>query len=167
MKYTSSEANKQLRILYNELADLLSKEKRSCVFTAALGEDPETCRPPYSYDEAQALIADTEKKVRQLKHALNVFNSTHNVPGFDMTIDEMLVYLPQLSARVEKLQEMADRLPKERVEEKYGRTSPVIDYTYVNYDVNKAAADLAEARRELADAQLALDKVNTTETFEI
>ena len=43
------------------------------------------------------------------------------VDGFGITIDEMLVYIPQLTKRKIKLLKMKSRLPKERVEEQYGR----------------------------------------------
>ena len=59
------------------------------------------------YEELQArgLIAQTtnEEEIRKLKHALNVFNASNKVPGFEMTVDEMLVYLPQLSREKNKL----------------------------------------------------------------
>ena len=45
--------------------------------------------------------------------------------------------------------------------------SAVIEYTYANYDVEKAKAAADAAAEELARAQTALDKVNNTETMEI
>ncbi len=53
-----------------------------------------------------------EAKIRKLKHAINIFNATQTVDGFDMTIDELLVYIPQLTKRKSKLLEMKSRLPK-------------------------------------------------------
>lgn len=58
-----------------------------------------------------------------------------------MTIDEMLVYIPQLTRLKNKLLEMKSRLPKERVEEQYGRPSNIIDYRYANYDIAAVEAD--------------------------
>jgi hypothetical protein len=48
-----------------------------------------------------------------------VFNVTHTVPGFDMTIDQILVYIPQLTAKKIKLYEMKTKLPKTRDESTY------------------------------------------------
>lgn len=107
-----------------------------------------------------------EAKIRKLKHAINIFNATQTVDGFDMTIDELLVYIPQLTKRKSKLLEMKSRLPKERVEEQYGRQSSIIDYTYANYDIAAVEADYEKAADELSRAQLALDAVNQRETFE-
>lgn len=123
MKYTSAQANKLLKKLNDEYSALLDKEQRSRDFRAAMGEDVESVRPAYDYAETQARLAELEGKIRALKHAINCFNMTHFVDGFEMTIDEMLVYIPQLTRRKNKLLEMKSRLPKERIEEQYGRSS--------------------------------------------
>ena len=134
MNYTSAEANKLLKKLNDEYSALLDKETRSRDFRAAMGEDIASVRPAYDYAETQARLAALEEKIRRLKHAINCFNTTHFVDGFDMTIDEMLVYIPQLTRRKNKLLEMKSRLPKERVEEQYGQSN-IIDYRYANYDI--------------------------------
>ena len=166
MKYTSAEANKLLKKLNDEYAALLDREKRSREFRAATGEDIESVRPAYHYDETQQRLAEMEQTIRSLKHAINLFNVTHQVDGFDMTIDEMLIYIPQLTKRKEKLREMRARLPKERIEEQYGRQSNIIDYTHTHYDLAEVEADYAKTADELTRAQLALDAVNQRETFE-
>ena len=126
MKYTSAEANKLLKGIEARIDDLKNKEKKSRSFHAASTEDPETLRPEYGFEETQKQIAALEKQVRMVKHAINTFNVTHAVPDFDdLTIDQALVYLPQLSNRVSKLKSMAAALPRERVVS-YG--SNIIDY---------------------------------------
>lgn len=165
MNYTSAEANKRLKKLNDEYAALLDKEARSRDFRAAMGEDAESVRPAYDYAETQTRLAALEEKIRHLKHAINCFNATHIVDGFEMTIDEMLVYIPQLTRRKNKLYEMKSRLPRERVEEQYGRPSGIIDYRYANYDIAAVEADYDKTADELSHAQLALDAVNGRETF--
>lgn len=122
MTYTSAQANKLLKKLNGEHAALLDKESRSKDFCAAMGEDVESVRPAYDYADTQNRLAELEQRIRKVKHAINVFNATHVIPDFHMTIDEMLVYIPQLTQRKNKLAEMKARLPKERVEEQYGRS---------------------------------------------
>ena len=61
---------------------------------------------------------------------------------------------------------MKSRLPKERVEEQYGRQSNIIDYTYTNYDLTAVEADYEKTADELSRAQLALDTVNQRDSFE-
>ena len=167
MKYTSAEAAKLLRRLSEERDALLELERQSASFVAAVSEDVESVRPAYELADVQKKLAALEWKIRKVKHALNVFNSTHEVPGFGMTIDQLLVYIPQLSQRKMKLREMAASLPKTRVKGRTAASSAVIEYTYANYDVEEARAAADAAADELARAQTALDKVNSTETMEI
>lgn len=94
MKYTSAQANKRLKKLTDEYVSLREKESRSREFRAAAGENVESVRPAYDYADTQCRLAGLERCIRRIKHAINLFNATHTVPGFDMTIDEMLVYIP-------------------------------------------------------------------------
>ena len=167
MKYTSAEANKLLKKLNDEYAALLEKERRSRNFRAAMGEDVASVRPAYDYAKTQARLAELEENIRRIKHAVNCFNTTQSVDGFNMTIDEMLVYIPQLTKRKSKLLEMKSKLPKERVEEQYGRQSNIIDYTYTNYDLAVVEADYEKVIDELSRAQLALDAVNQREIIPV
>jgi len=164
MLYTSAEAAKLLRKLNEEKDTAEAAEARSSVFHAAVGEDVESVRPAYDYAEARKKAAALDTKIRAVKHAINRFNVEHEVPGFGMTIDQMLVYIPQLTRRKQKLLEMQDRLPKQR-EPGYGAN--IIDYSYANYDIGAARADYAKVSDELARAQTALDVANNQEKMEI
>lgn len=167
MKTTSARAAKLLRQLNDELRTLQTREENSKSFLASLGEDPESVRPAYDYEAAQKAQAETELKIRKLKHAINVFNATTTIPEFGFTIDEMLVYLPQLTKRCSKLAEMRDALPKTRENAAFSRGSTIVDYRYANYDIEKVAEDHAALSAELARAQTALDLANNTIEFEI
>ncbi len=168
MKYTSAEAAKLLRKLNEDLTAIEVNETQSREFLAALGEDVDSVRPAYDYSATQGKIKELEERVRKVKHAINVFNTTTQVPGFDMTIDQMLVYIPQLSRKRDKLYSMKMRLPKVRENiSGFGKSNAVIDYRYANYDIAKAAADYEEVSNLLSKAQTALDLVNSTETMEI
>lgn len=79
----------------------------------------------------------------------------------------MLVYIPQLTARKNKLERMRSRLTRERVQDSYSRNSTLVEYEYSNYDIQKVAADYSSVADELARAQNALDQVNATVTFEV
>ncbi len=167
MKLTSAESSKLLKKLKFEFDALIMKESMSNTFLASLGEDPETVRPNYSYEETKAQADDLSAKIRKLKHAINLFNATTIVPGYNITIDEMLVLIPQLSATKLKLSDMASRLPKAREEQGYGKSGNIIDYRYVNYDLDRVNADLLNITDELSKAQLALDMINHSATFEV
>ena len=166
MKLTSAEAAKMLRKLNDDLEALRVRESASEVFVAAISENVEDVRPEYDFAktrEEEELLAG---QIRKLKHALNVFNATTEVSGFGMTIDAMLVYIPQLTNTRNRLAAMKRRLPKERVEAGFRSASNIIDYRYANYDIVAAQAAYDEVSNRLAKAQTALDLVNSTVTFE-
>lgn len=165
MKCTSAEAAKYLRKLNEDYAALISREEVRRDFIVSLGEDPESVRPTYDFRETQIALDEMEQKIRRVKHAINLFNTTHTVPGFDLTIDEMLVLIPQLTKRKNKLAEMKEKLPKTR-EQTYGK-SHIVDYRYINYDSDEAASAYEKAAELLSRAQTALDTVNNTETLDI
>lgn len=167
MKLTSSQAVKMLRMLNEEHAMLVAEEKESREFVAAIQEDIEAARPFYDLAATQSALDALDQKIRTVKHAINVFNTTHEVPGFGMTIDEVLVYLPQLTRKKEKLLMMSRRLEKQRVDGGYGSSSSNIEYRYANYSIQAAREMLAEISRTLGQLQTALDIVNTQETMEI
>lgn len=130
-------------------------------------EKPEGVRPEYDYAAVQFQLRELEDKIRKVKHAINQFNLTQDVPGFNMTIDQMLVYIPQLTARKNKLNRMRSRLPKERVQGGMSRMSGIVEYEYSNYDIKQAEAGYAEVSDELARAQNALDAINASVTFSV
>lgn len=165
MIITSKEANKLLKELEYERSSLLSEEVQAKTFLAAVGEDVESCRPKYDYDKTQVAIKDVEAKIIKIKHAINVFNTTTLVDGYDKTIDEMLVYIPQLTQLSNRLARMQDILPKER--EASGLRSNIIDYRYANYDIDKVKKDYKAVIDELHKCQIALDTTNINKTFNV
>jgi hypothetical protein len=94
-----------------------------------------------------------------------VFNVNTLVEDFNMTIDEMLIYIPQLTAKKQKLSVMKDTPKLERVTG--NARSNIIDYSYTNYDADIVSKDYELVEGELTKAQIALDKVNVTKTFEV
>ncbi len=169
MKYTSAQAFKLLKKLHDEQRILIAEESASSVFLAAMGEDVEELRPVYDYEQTQARLADLDAKIRKVKHAINLFNCTTTVMG--MTIDEVLVYLPQLNERCAKLRRMMQRREKQRTGSTYrsfgDSKSNILDYEYTNYDIKKTAADYTKVSDEIATLQTALDLANSTREIEI
>lgn len=168
MKYcvTSAEAAKLLKKLNGQKKMLLREENRSCVFNAALGEDVESVRPEYDYEKTQEALWACNEKIMRVKHAINCFNISQMVGDTGLTIDQVLVRIPQLTERGERLEAMQGRLPKERASVRGRGFDGVIDYTYVNYSVKKAKEDYMKVCDELQALQTALDVVNSTVKME-
>ena len=104
------------------------------------------------------------QEIIQLKHAINLFNTTTMIPEFNMTVDQMLVYLPMLRGRKQTLQKMKD-------EPMNGLSSRVtyrgVNYTYSNYSVQKVTEDYRKIAEEYAKARTALDVINVTDEIEV
>ena len=165
MKYNSAQAAKLLSKLQQDFDSLAILEANAKTFLASVGEDVESVRPEYDYKATKKELDALSLKIRKVKHAINVFNTTTVVPELGITIDELLVYIPQLSAKKAKLRGMADTLPKAR-ENNYGKSN-IIDYRIVNYDIKQVRKDLDVVTDELAKAQLALDTINHSLEFDI
>ena len=165
MKVTSKEANKLLKELEAERNRLLTEQEQASTFLASVGEDVESCRPNFDYEKSKEAIKEVESKIIKLKHAINVFNTNTTVDGYDKTIDEILVYIPQLTQLANRLARMQNRLPKEREGTMY--RSNVIDYRYTNYDIDKVKEDYKAVVDELHKCQIALDTTNVNKTFDV
>ena len=164
MKLTSKDANKLLKQLEEEINSIETNEKNSSTFVAATVENKEDVRPEYNFKETQNKHNELKNKVIKLKHEINTFNINTVVPEFNMTIDEMLVYIPQLSLNKLKLARMKDKPKFVRLSN--NRTN-IIDYQYINYDLAEVNDEYKAVESELNRAQIALDKVNITATFDV
>ena len=167
MKVNPAVANKMLKKITEEYEALKVKEAQSKDFLASLNENPDSIRPKYDFNKTQSEIYAYEEKIRKIKHALNKFNVNTLIPGFGITIDEMLVLITQLTKQKAKLGAMKDKLPKMREKVVGYGANGVIDYCYINYDIDEVHEEYQLVSEKLTKAQLALDNVNTTFTFEI
>ena len=171
MKYTSAKLNKILKKLEDEHQSLITEQQTVATYTAYEGEDIEDHIKMYDYEATQIRLRKIEEYVRTIKHAINEFNATTKVAGFDMTIDQLLIYIPQLNARKNILATMAGRHQKERYG--YGNRYETItgklirEYTYANYDVNKAKQDYLEVCDLIRNAQLELDSLNNNAEIKV
>ena len=155
---------KKINALKEELKDLERSEKQSCTFTFTVGEDFEAIRPSYDYKETQKRYMELTEEIRKLRHTMNVFNTSTIVPGFDMTIDQMLCYLPQLRERKQTLKKLKDQPISGRSS---GIFEGIVRYEYCNYSVQKATEDYNKIADEYAKAHTALDLINVTGEIEV
>lgn len=163
MKINSSEANKLLKKLENEYSNLEEQESAASSFLCAITEKIEDVRPEYDYEKTQKELIEIESKVRYIKHKINEFNLKTIVKEFDMSVDQLLVYLPQLNKRKAKLQEMQNKIQKQRAQS----YSQIIEYTYLNYDLKKVKKDYQEITEIITKVENALNEVNLKKVIEI
>lgn len=164
MKITSAAANKMVRELNNQIDMLKIVEDQSEKYNCSVGENPDDVKPEYNFFDTQEKLWDLEDQVRKLKHAINVFNTSTYISKFNMTIDQILIWMPQLSQRITKLEKMASRIPKIRVNQ-YG--SNIVDYQIINYDLKEIKNELDKHVKLLNDVQNELDIINNTKEFDI
>lgn len=165
MEMTSAQANKLIKQLKDQIRLLESQEKNLISFIAATTENVEEVRPAYSYEETAAKYDELEAAIRKIKHALNQFNASTVPEGTDMTIDEILVFLPQATERLRKLSVMLSRPAKLRAEDT-GRTS-IIEYEYLNYDLAAVQKDYDALMEKKTKLMTALDLTNNTVPFDV
>ena len=159
--FTSASANKRIRSLKEQLGSLLSAERENSTTSYCEGETP--IQKEYSFLSTQADIRQINDQIAKLRHAINCFNTTTQVPGFSYTVDEALVRMRMLTEYKSRMQSMKDMPPLAR----HTNYKGVSEYTVCNYESSEAQQEYKAASDELSNLQLALDTVNLTETFEV
>lgn len=167
-KMTSAYANKLLRSLEEEKAFWVNKEDVSSTYVAAINEEPVI--PEYDYAKVAATIEEIDEKIAVIKHALNVTNANAKVQVGDavMSVDTILVRMAQLNKRKAVLDRMRKQLPKAREEQSaYVSRNNVPEYRYINYDLDLIKKEYERVSGIIMVMQMALDKYNQTEQFEV
>lgn len=163
---TSAAANKMLKAIEDEKDYLIEMENEASVYVMADNEKNDA--PEYDYERVQKQLTELNCKARKIKHAINLFNTRTVLESVGLTIDEALVEMAQLNRMKIRLDTMRKRLPKRRCNEKmFGGINSNIEYEYVNYDLDKVAADYKAVSERIAEIQMALDLANQTILFDI
>lgn len=166
-KMTSAYANKMIRGLEEEKNFWLKTEESSQTYVAAINEEPVI--PEYDYEQVAATIAEIDRKIAIIKHAINLSNATALVTVGDeqLSVDTILVRMAQLSKRKIVLDYMRKELPKTRVEARFSSRNAVPEYRYINYDLETVKKDFEDVSKRIMDMQMALDLYNQTVQFEV
>lgn len=162
-KVTSAVANKLLKKLNEDLERLYKEEASKFVYTEIEGIEP--IIPDYDFDKTREQVVELMRQIRELKHAINVFNTT-TVVIEGMTIDEVLVYMAMLTKEKNRLNNMILPVNKE-LQSGFGIRNNQVEYKVLNYDVNDVRKHYKDLDDELTALQVQLDIVNSTVEFEI
>ena len=164
MKYTSASANKLIKILEDKKQYLLQIETNNSTYV--LAQDEKQDIPEYDFKDFNKQIDEIDLKIRTLKHALNVFNTTTVLP-IGITIDQALVEMAQLNNKVYRLDNMRKAKNKTRLSGMSAGRRDVAEYQYLNYEPKDVDKTYEEDYSRIQQIQLALDKVNQTVEFEV
>lgn len=163
-QFTSAAAGKYIRSLEDEKALLIRREQETSTYVRALDERDEP--PAYNYAEMQRHIDDLDRRIRVVRHAVHLFNATCVLPESNVTIDEALVKLAQMSKKASRLATMREILPKQRIDASYPGRQNAIEYRYANFDVKQVEKDYQTLQEQIHALQLEIDLCNQTKTFE-
>ena len=160
----SAAANKILKKLNEDKDLLLSNEGQNATYSRYLSEDEASVViPDYDFKATQKALEEIDAKIIVVKHAINMFNaSTEIMPG--MTIDAALVKMSMLSKRLGTLGRMR-RTPKVSTSTSALRGEGY--RSYANFNPEEVNAEYKSLTDELNKIQLALDKANMVNTFDI
>lgn len=168
MKMTSAYANKLIRQLSDEKEYWVNVETSSNTYTVALDEEPVI--PEYNFAEVNQTIAECDRKIRILKHAINLANVHAQIQVDDAvySVDEILVKMSQLNRRLYFFNNLRKMQPQTRlVTSAYTNRSMKPEYRYINFDLEAAKEAYEQTNTEIMNLQMALDKYNQTFEFEV
>ena len=144
-----------------ERRELLKEEKKVCSYRVMEGEDPSAKKPEYDYVETWNQIMEFDDSIRSVKHAINSFSVSRYVPEYDMTLDELEMYLEDLDRRFNTLKELGDAHPIKRT-----IVNRSVRHTIANYDLKQARKDSERLDDECRKVRRIISEIKESEEFE-
>ena len=161
MKMCNSEAMKAIKELEEKKRNVIYNEDyRSRI---SYKEDEEKVLTKYDYAETRKAVAEIDERIRKIKHALAVCNCTAVVDDFGITIGEALVYLAQLNAEYDQLNDLSE---KDKLSRRI-TANGVLEYTECLYDPEEATRDCEALHSKICKLQVAIDRANLTNYIEV
>ena len=144
-----------------ERRELLKEEKKAYSYRGMEGEDPSAKKPEYDYVETWNQIMEFDDSIRSVKHAINSFSVSRYVPEYDMTLDELEMYLEDLDRRFNTLKELGDAHPIKRT-----IVNRSVRHTIANYDLKQARKDSERLDDECRKVRRIISEIKESEVFE-
>ena len=165
MKLTPDGAQKLIHSLGEERKQLIDQINKLATFVVAVSEgDPEELRPDFDFSATVDAIRSIDDRIRKIKHARNVFNTTTLLPEENITVDEALVLMATLNNNYGYFADLGNRQPKTRNRTQY---KGEIEYTYTNYNIEEAKKLGRDMYERILELQSKLNLVNSTYNFDI
>ena len=144
-----------------ERRELLKEEKKACTYKVMEGEDPSAKKPEYDYEETRDQLKYFDDSVRLAKHTINSFSVSRYVPEYNMTLDELEMYLEDLDRRFNTLKELGDAHPIKRT-----IVNRSVRHTIANYDLKQARKDSERLDDERRKVRRIISEIKESEVFE-
>ena len=143
-----------------ERRELLKEEKKACSYKVMEGEDPSAKKPEYDYEETRDQLKYFDDSVRLAKHTINSFSVSRYVPEYNMTLDELEMYLEDLDRRFNTLKELGDAHPIKRT-----IVNRSVRHTIANYDLKQARKDSERLDDERRKVRKIISEIKESEEF--
>ena len=144
-----------------ERRELLKEEKKACSYRVMEGEDPSAKKPEYDYEETLNQLMEFDDSIRSAKHTINSFSVSHYVPEYNMTLDELEMYLEDLDRRFNTLKELGDAHQIKRT-----IVNRSVRHTIANYDLKQARKDCDRLDDERRKVRRIISEIKESEEFE-
>lgn len=167
MKLTSAMASKMIKALNEENQTLIHKRRHES--TTSYVQDEIPLESDYDFNSLHEQIVANNKKIAKIRHAVNLFNTTTVLEGFEdydgsgLTIDKALIIMPMLSSAKDAYSKMKDANDISRRVDYKGN----VEFTKLNYLTSDVATAYQKVTELLTAIQLSLDKANLTVEFEV
>ena len=162
MKKCNTQIMKEIKTLEEYRAKWISVERVNCTVSYLQGEEP--VLPDYDYETTRANIDYLDKEIRRLKGLLAYSNVTTIVEGFDMNINEALIYLAQLKQKESHYNFLMSKNKISRSTSGFGNAN--IEFTKILYDQDVVREELKEVTDTIMMLQMAIDRTNLTNMIE-
>ena len=159
--FTIDNLKTMIKIWMIERRELLKEEKKSCSYKVMEGEDPSAKKPEYDYEETRNQLMEFDDSVRLAKHTINSFSVSRYVPEYNMTLDELEMYLEDLDRRFNTLKELGDAHPIKRT-----IVNSSVRHTIANYDLKQARKDSERLDDERRKVRSIISEIKKSEEFE-
>ena len=159
--FTIDNLKTMIKIWMIERRELLKEEKKSCSYKVMEGEDPSAKKPEYDYEETRNQLMEFDDSVRLAKHTINSFSVSRYVPEYNMTLDELEMYLEDLDRRFNTLKELGDAHPIKRT-----IVNRSVRHTIANYDLKQARKDSERLDDERRKVRRIISEIKESEVFE-
>ena len=159
--FTINNIKTMIKIWMIERRELLKEEKKSCSYKVMEGEDPSAKKPEYDYEETRNQLMLFDDAVRLVKHTINSFSVSRYVPEYNMTLDELEMYLEDLNRRFNTLKELGEARPIKRT-----IVNRSVRHTIANYDLKQARKDSERLDDERRKVRSIISEIKKSEEFE-